>query len=149
MEEFETLDFEESKEDKSLIITNQIKNNFNITSGWAIFMSVFGFVMSALILFGAMAIFMLIGSSPFYSSSNPMIFMAVIYLLIAGGTTLIMVYLLKFSIKIRKAIRHSHQHSFLEATENLKQHYKMMGVFVIVLLGMYLMFMVLLMSRVI
>lgn len=54
MEEFETLDFEESKEDKSLIITTRIKNNLNIASGWAIFMSVFGFLMSALTLFGAM-----------------------------------------------------------------------------------------------
>lgn len=78
-----------------------------------------------------------------------MIFVVVLYLLVAAGTIMIMVYLIKFATKLRRAIRQSHQQSFLEATENLKMHYKMMGVFIIVLLGMYLMFMIFTITRII
>lgn len=135
MKDFETLDFEEEKEDTSLRVTNEIKDNFETTANWSIFIAITGFLLAGYILLGAIKFINFIGYSSFQSIR--FFLLTFIYILIAFTLIITMIFLIRFAIKMRKSIRQSHQHSFIQASELLKSHYRILGISIIIIVALF------------
>ena len=65
-------------------------------------------------------------------------FIALFYILSATAVFLICRYLLKFSGQIKTAIEHNRQDYLAHAFSNLKMVYKISGIIVLVVIGMFL-----------
>ena len=105
---------------------------------WTKFLSVLGFVgigLIVLVAFFTGAIFSVLPSAaemPF-----PPVFLTVIYLAVAALYFFPIYYLFKFSKNLSEALKQQNG-SFLEgAFENLKSHYKFIGIMAVIMLSLY------------
>jgi hypothetical protein len=125
------------EEEKSLTISDSSKRFLNETGKWGKFISIVGFVfIGILVLVGLFAgtILSSFGSTlPF-----PGVLIGLIYIVIALIYLFPILYLYRFSTKIKIAFLSVDDISLEKAFENLKSHYKFMGILTIIVLGLYI-----------
>lgn len=125
-------DFEEIK------ISEASKSFLLETTKWAKFLSILGFVLTGLVVVGA--IFMITLGSSLRGMEGASVFLGVAYLLVALIYFFPSYYLYNFSVKMKKAILEIDQSNADGGFENLKSMFKFMGILAIVVISIYLLF---------
>lgn len=130
-------------------LTNNVESNnemrltrpsmlyLNETGKWGKFLSILGFCGV-----GIMVIFSMFAGTIFSELDNgqmpfPTFFVTVLYLLMAALYFFPILFLYKFSTKIRTALIAKDSEQLVSAFENLKSHYKFIGIFAAVVLILY------------
>lgn len=125
--------------ENDLSISSKASNYLRETGKWSQFLAVLGFVFIGLIVllaFFAGAIFSALdheNTLPF-----PGFLIGIIYLLIGGLYFFPILYLYRFSTKIKTALIQKENEILENALENLKSHYKFIGIMTIIMLSLYL-----------
>ena len=135
--------------EKPLIITEDIRSYLYDTAKWTKFLSIVGFVFTAMIAifaFGASAFVSLLGT---YSPGNPLAamgpgFITVYFIVMALLYFYPSLLMFKHSNAVKKAVLYGDQESLSVAMLNLKSFFKFWGVLLIVLIAFY--FLVMLMA---
>jgi MFS family permease len=112
----------------------------NETGKWGKFLAIVGFiVMGLIVLAGLFAgkLFATLGQTAGMPYAG---LIGVFYILIAVLYFFPILYLFNFSSRIRKALQTKDNQTLDSAFENLKSHYKFMGIFMIIILGIYVVF---------
>jgi uncharacterized membrane protein len=124
-------------------ITPDIRAFLIETARWAYFLAIIGFIMIGFIvviaIFAGSLIGMMASQIPEANGLGAIGggFITFFYLLIAGIYIFPVLYLYRFSIKMKEALRTDNQESLSISFENLKSHYKFIGILMIVVLGFY------------
>jgi len=131
-----------------LSINKEIKGFLSETTKWTYFLSVLGFVgIGMLLLLGVFVAFSNPGSQLMWgaeqSPSSAYKFgytfgITFFYVLLAVLYFFPVLYLFKFSRKMKSALKLSNNNDFKMAFLNLKSHYKFMGIFAIVIISIYI-----------
>ncbi len=130
-----------------LRVTSGMETNWRITSKWAMFFAVLGFIFAGFYLLGAIAIIPMIrmmasmGVMPEPMASLIGSFswvFVLIYLIALGSLFFLSYFLLKFSNGINRAINFTDQNAFVGAWRNLRNHYRLNGSMVIVFIVLYI-----------
>jgi hypothetical protein len=123
-----------------LKITQQAKSFILETAKWAKFLAIVGFVFIGLMVIGAF--FMLIAGAALPGMGGAGAGVGILYLLMALLYFFPTYYLLIFANKIKVGISQSIQNDVDTGFENLKSMFKFMGILMIVVLGIYALFIV-------
>lgn len=127
-------------ESNELSLTSGSKAFLNETAGWAKFLSIVGFVfiglMAAIGLFAGSFISDLMEAQTGMSMTGGA-FLTGFYLLMAVLYFFPVYYLFQFSSKMKAALAQQSAELLQQAFQNLKSHYKFMGIFMIVILAFY------------
>jgi hypothetical protein len=126
---------------KKLEVTNEIIEQLNSAAKWAKFLAILGFVfIGFMVIVGfALSIFMnFLQAVPFQHLPFPGFLFGFVYLLIGVVYFFPILYLFRFSTKIKQAISASNTQQMLIAFQNLKSHYRYIGIVMIVMLALYL-----------
>ncbi|MGC6285364.1 MAG: hypothetical protein ACON4X_06880 [Polaribacter sp.] len=110
-------------------------------TGWTCFLSIIGFIFVGLLVLIAvfassiynMAMAQLSQESPF----DVGLFMTEVYLIVALIYFLPILFLFKFSKRLKSALKSKDDVELTSALEMLKSHYKFVGVFTIIVLSLY------------
>ena len=130
-----------SNEKESNLAIGERSSSYLMEIGkWPRFLSILGFCFLGLIV-----LFSLFAGTIFSQFDNgDMPFSAgwisAVYLFIGALYFFPIYYLYKFALNIRAALSQKDNQSLDEAFENLKSHYKFVGIYMIVVLGVYLLF---------
>jgi hypothetical protein len=128
--------------------TEKIKEYLAIIGKWAKFFSILGFIGMGFMLLAGLA-FLLFGSLPMVDSFGGssvsgygnMTFMpklmGFIYIIMAVLYYFPVLYMYNFAIKIKVALASNSQHEYEIAFENLKKHFKFVGLVTVVILSIY------------
>jgi|TARA_R110000737_G_scaffold234416_1_gene247368 hypothetical protein len=128
--------------------TEKIKEYLAIIGKWAKFFSILGFIGMGFMLLAGLA-FLLFGSLPMVDSLGGssvsgygnMTFMpklmGFIYIIMAVLYYFPVLYMYNFAIKIKVALASNSQHEYEIAFENLKKHFKFVGLVTVVILSIY------------
>jgi uncharacterized membrane protein YjgN (DUF898 family) len=121
-----------------LTISEQAKLFLAEAGKWGRFIAIVGFIMVAfMVIFALFAgVFMsnLPGTEELPFSMG---FFSIIYLVIAAVYFFPILYLYRFSMRIREALNRNDEMVLENAFENLKSHYKFLGILIIVMLVLY------------
>ena len=125
---------------KKLTLSNDSVNSLMITRKWTMFFSVLGFIGV-----GFMFLFAVIMLVAFLIGSNfggiyegwVLILLAIAYVALSVVYIFPMLWLMKFSTNMQKALEQTSENKLTEAFRYLKSHFKFMGILVIVLFGIY------------
>lgn len=125
----------------SLQLTEMAISHLNQTRKWANFLAIIGFISCGLLVIGAL-IFGTIMSSylDFGDEFTGMLSsgsLTIIYLILAGICFLIYLYLYRFAKKLKVAINSNNSAYLEESFKNLKLYYKINGIIIIVVFGIY------------
>lgn len=134
-----------------LQVSSPVQNFLNESAKWGKFLSIVGFIFCGLM--AAMSFFVpaLIMNMPPYNSlpsgslAAVTTGMTVVYLALAGLLFFPSFYLFKFSTRMQEALNLASQENFEESLKNLKSMFKFYGIFVIVVLSIYVLIFILLM----
>jgi hypothetical protein len=133
-----------------LQLTESAKLFLRETAKWGRFLSIVGYVVIGLMVLGAFAMFALGGAMESLGGGMAGGMMAmggtaigIIYLLIALLYFFPVMYLYKFSTKTLAAFNNNNTEQLTDAFENLKSHYKFVGILTAIVLGIYALFFVL------
>ena len=115
------------------------------TAKWSKFLSIIGFVFLGLMVIGAISILIfgsnlnstLSASRGFNQSAFPTTLVAFLYLVMAVLYFFPILYLYNFATKMKNALQMNDNNLIESAFENLKSHYKFIGIFTIVILAIY------------
>ncbi|WP_294818545.1 DUF5362 family protein [uncultured Flavobacterium sp.] len=124
-----------------LQLTSLAKEYLTETAKWAKFLSIMGFIFLGFMLLGALSMFALgssidnFGGGGFGTAFGA--FAGVLYLLVALLYFFPVLYLYKFATKARTALYGNNSQELTAALENLKSHYKFVGILTIVILAFY------------
>lgn len=124
-------------------ITPDIRAFLSEIARWANFLAIIGFIMIGIIVIVAIFAGSVIstmasqypGSSAFGAIGGG--FITVLYLIIAGIYVFPVLYLYRFATKMKLALRTDNQESLSSSFENLKSHYKFIGILMIITLALY------------
>ncbi len=138
--------YAETPGNESLRVTTEMKRDWLITSKWAIFFAVLGFigvgifVLALLFILPMMKMAMsLAGQSEimeFFESAG--ILAAVVVLLLMGLIFFIHLFHYRFATGIQRAMQYESQESFENAWRNLKLHFRLFGIMIIAYMAFYL-----------
>ena len=106
---------------------------------WSLFFAVIGFIgIGLMVILGIFIgrIFSNLGY-PYANANFPTAFIGVIYIAMAVIYIFPVIYLYKFSISCKQAIRQKDHETMASAFKNLKSHFKYMGILMIIVLSMY------------
>lgn len=113
------------------------------TSKWAFILSIIGFVIVGMLVF--MAVFFGIMLTDVRSNLNPLRdmgmpawYFTMVYLLSAVIYFFPMLYLYKFSRRMKSALIEKSTEDLTAAFSNLKSHYKFVGITVLIIIGLYI-----------
>jgi Family of unknown function (DUF5362) len=118
-----------------LLVTEQIKGYLLEIAKWAKFLSIIGFIGLALMVLGALGLFVAGGSS--YYGAKQMTGMGVVYLIAAGLYYFPVFYLFKSASELKTGCLSNDQMTLTNGFENLKSHYKFVGISMIIVLSLY------------
>ncbi|MFK7758268.1 MAG: hypothetical protein AB8B53_15160 [Flavobacteriales bacterium] len=114
----------------------QSKEFLKETAKWTKFLSIIGFIGIGFMVIAAFTIGSIFASAgadlPF-----PSVVLTLLYLVLAAIYVFPILYLYKFSVGMTKALNDENDMSYAAAFENLKSHYKFVGIFTIIILGFY------------
>lgn len=131
----------------NLRVTSGMENNWRITSKWAMFFAVLGFIGAGLYLLGAVAIIpvfrMMISMGTLPEPIATLLgsmswFFVLIYLLAVAAMFFLALFHLKFSNGINRAINFTDQNSFEIAWRNLRNHFRLNGIMIIISIALYI-----------
>jgi len=126
-----------------LDVGEDIKGFLKETTKWTYFLSILGFIGIAFMLifgifFGAiMSMGSMGNANPYAGLGVSMGYFGLIYVVLALVYFFPVLYLFKFSSKMKSALKLNNNEDFKQAFSNLKSHYKYMGVFAIVIISIY------------
>ncbi|MFI1743149.1 hypothetical protein [Thalassobellus sediminis] len=124
-----------------LEVNDEIKGFLKEIAKWAYFLSILGFVGIAFMIIGGVGVSLYTGLNQFggntayglgYSAG-----IGLVYVILALIYFFPVIYLFKFSVKMKKALKSINNEDFKNAFLNLKSHYKFMGIFTIVIISIY------------
>lgn len=122
----------------SLRLDTQSLDFLRETAKWAKFIAIAGFV------FIGLMVIIAFGMGSFMSSFSqaaatplPGAFFTVMYLIIAGVYVFPVLYLYRFATKMQLALKNQDQQFLQDSLSNLKSHYKFIGIFLLVVIGLY------------
>lgn len=126
--------------DESLALNPQIRSFLKETAKWTFFISIIGFIYVGLIVIAGIGLGF---SSSFMPDTgpNPMPFslgaLGAFYAILGLITLIPFLYLFRFSTNMSAALRNNNESSLTASFSNLKSHYKFYGIFIIVILVIY------------
>jgi len=127
-----------------LTITSEMREYLSESAKWGKFLAIAGFIgMGLMVLIGiGMGVFMSTMGDAFPDDTGlgGMIgggFISVFYILLAMVYFFPLLYLYRFSTKMKTALAHDDQNFLAEAFKNHKSLYKFMGIFTAIFLGLY------------
>jgi len=128
---------EQGFQNTQMVLTSESVFYLQKIANWTTFFSVAGFVFIGLmIILGVVMTTFL--TTVFAASGKPyMVYMGFIYVAISLIYIMPVIYLYRFSTQARRAIRISDSVEIMYALRNLKSHFKFVGIFTIVILGLY------------
>lgn len=119
-----------------LKINNSIKENLMTAAKWARFLAIIGFVFTGFM--GIASLFVLVTAMA--SGIGMLMFMAVVYI----GLTLVMIfpalYLIRFAGSTEKGLNSNKQGEFDYGIQNLKSLFKFTGIYTIVVIVLYIVY---------
>lgn len=123
----------------SLSVDNDIKSFLLETAKWAKFISIIGFIGLGFMVLGGLIV-LTIGST-LSSMAGPTPFpiglFGFIYLVMAVVYFFPILYLYKCAVGLKNGINSNNQETFKNGIQNLKSHYKFIGISLIVVLSLY------------
>ncbi len=131
----------------NLRVTSGMENNWRITSKWAMFFAVLGFIGAGLYLLGAVAIVpvfrMMVATGALPEPISMLLgsmswLFVLIYLLAVASMFFLSFFHLKFSNGINRAINFTDQNSFENAWRNLRNHFRLYGIIIIISFVLYI-----------
>lgn len=136
MENDNIIDSGSSYSNGQLIVSPIASNYLSETGKWGKFLAILGFCFVGLIVLGG-----LFAGTLFSAMGTPMPFpgfvLGLIYVLIGLFYFFPVYYLFKFSSQVRVALMSKNSQELDAAFGNLKSHYKFIGIFTIIMLGLY------------
>ncbi|ASS48808.1 MAG: hypothetical protein A3D31_06300 [Candidatus Fluviicola riflensis] len=119
-----------------LKITEYIRKDLTTAAKWGKFLAIIGFVVVGLMFIAAL--FMLISAATMPSFISGQFFlMGFVYIIMAVIFVFPTLYLLRFSNSTQTGLRSENQVDFEFGIENLRSLFKFMGIYTIVVLGLY------------
>lgn len=127
---------------EELKLTSAAKHFLKETAGWSKFLAILGFIF-----IGIMVVFAFFAGTIFNSLPQAQTqampfdvgyFMTAMYLVLAVVYIFPVLYLFKFATKMKQALQSKDNEVLAKAFENLKSHYKFIGVFTIITLSLYI-----------
>lgn len=119
-----------------LKINNSIKENLITAAKWARFLAIIGFVFTGFM--GIVSLFLLVTAMA--SGIGMLMFMAVVYI----GLTAVMIfpalYLIRFAGSTEKGLNSNKQGEFDYGIQNLKSLFKFTGIYTIVIIALYIIY---------
>lgn len=137
----ETKEIEKKEIDQVMEIDGSMMSILNETRKWTKFLSILGFIG-----IGIMIIVGIFAGSIFSSTIDnsitggmgfPSVLFSFIYIIMAAIYFIPVLFLFNFSNKMKVALFSNNQEALYEAFNNLKRHFKFIGILVIVLLVIY------------
>jgi hypothetical protein len=122
-------------------LNDAMRSYIQETAKWTYFLSILGFIFLGFVVIGALFAGLMFGSMTRelgYGIGGGLI--SLIYLAIALLYFFPILYLFRFSTKAKAAIQSGSDGELTEAFQNLKSHYKFIGILTIVMLGLYVVF---------
>lgn len=127
---------------EELKLTSAAKHFLKEIAGWAKFLAILGFIFIGLMVILAFFAGTIFNNLPqAQEQAMPFdvgYFMTGMYLILAVIYVFPVLYLFKFSTKMKLALRSKDNEVLAMAFENLKSHYKFIGVFTIITLSLYI-----------
>nr|WP_294858324.1 hypothetical protein [uncultured Fluviicola sp.] len=132
----DTLDQNIELDSDKLKITNSIKQNLITSAKWARFLAIIGFIFTGFL--GIASLIMLVTAMT--TGFAPLILMALVYIVLTVVMLFPGLYLIRFAGATEKGLNTNKQSEFDFAIQNLKSLFKFMGIYTIVLIGIYILF---------
>ena len=113
------------------------------TAKWTKFLSILGFIGIGILVILAIVMGAIMESSAGYGAAMGGLsggLVTVVYLVMAALYFFPILYLFKFSIKLKQALLSNNSAKLSDAFLNLKSHYKFLGIMAIITLSLYLIF---------
>jgi small-conductance mechanosensitive channel len=135
-----------------LQVSSPVQNFLGECAKWGKFLSIVGFIFCGLMAVMAFFLPSLIMNLPPYNAMPSGTLtamttgMTIIYLVLAGILFFPSFYLFKFSVRMQEALNGVSQDNFEESLQNLKSMFKFYGIFVIVMLSIYVLLFILVMA---
>lgn len=125
----------------TLMLNDYIKGYIIEISKWAKFLSILGFIGLGFMMIAS--IIMLFAGSmidSYSNSSNPLGagIVGIIYLVMAALYFFPILYLFKSSVSLKNGILSNDEMTLTDGFQNLKSHYKFIGIFTIVIISLYI-----------
>src|SRR5690606_38683392 len=125
-----------------LNLSEEIKGYLRETSTWTLFLSILGFVGIGIMVLAGIFMSVLFASTgvqdPYESLGFSMSWMGGFYIILAVVYFFPVLYLFKFSRKMKSAITSKNNNDLTTAFQNLKSHYKFVGILTIALIALYI-----------
>ncbi|CEN51672.1 hypothetical protein [Capnocytophaga canis] len=126
-----------------LEFTQSIQENLKEIAKWAKFLAILGFVgIAILVLVSIFTIIFGVIASSMEDTPFPLALVGVLYLGMAAVYYFPIKYLYDFATNMKDSLKTSNRIVFSRAFENLKSHYKFMGIFTIVMLSLYILILI-------
>lgn len=113
----------------------------NESAKWSKLLAIVGFVgIGLMVLFSLLFIIGISAFDQFTERANspfPMSLLGVVYLIIAAVYFFPVYYLYQFAVKTKAALHTKNTQMLTDGFENLKSHYKFLGIFTLVILSLY------------
>jgi len=105
---------------------------------WAFLLSIIGFVGIALMILIGIVMWFVVKDTNAYASIFPLEFFSLIYLFSGIVSFFPVLYLFRFSRKMKSALATKNIDDLTQAFANLKSHYKYIGILMIIVLALYI-----------
>ncbi len=132
----DTLDQHIELDSDKLRINNSIKENLITAAKWARFLAIIGFIFTGLMGIGSLVLVV----SAMASGFAPLVIAAFVYV----GLTIVMIfpalYLIRFASSIEKGLNSNKQGEFDYGIQNLKSLFKFTGIYTIVFIVLYIVY---------
>lgn len=128
---------------EQLVLNTKSKSFLREIGKWCFFFSILGFVSILLflvsaILMGTIYAPLLDMASQQQGGPNISVFLMIFYIVIALLYLIPVLYLFKFSTKVKVALATKNDDILADALENLKSHFKFIGVITIITISLYI-----------
>jgi hypothetical protein len=132
----DTLDQHIELDSDKLRINNSIKENLITAAKWARFLAVMAFIFTGIIGIASLVILIAaLSSGASYFIGMGLGYMILTIIFIFPG-----LYLIRFAVSTEKGLKSNKQGEFDYGIENLKSLFKFVGIYTIVLVGVYILF---------
>jgi len=127
-----------------LQITSQAQSFLRETSKWVTFLSILGFIWVGLMVL--LSVFFMVSGQAFGQLGGAAGFsgvgLGVFYLIFSAVYFFPILYLFKFASNLKQALASNRTDKLTDAFENLKSHYKFVGILVIIGISLFVLLMV-------
>jgi len=142
-------DLEQSPQEVKLVVTEEMRSYIYEISKWARFLSIIGFILSAFLIIGSFGIGAALTANPsMVAQLGPLagagaVGVTIVYLVLALMYFYPSLLLFRFSNKGKQGVLYGDQESLDDAMMNMKSLFKFWGIFTIVIMICYFLFMLL------